>query len=64
MKEFKNEFGRKIGKTMTVSELIDELNAYPKDMPVFAEWEGVNAFILPENFGVKSECLVIDVNYY
>jgi hypothetical protein len=85
MKEFTKGlfFGRMGGptgstcivKTMTVGELQDFLNAYPKDMPVMATWEGVAAMIEPENFSVVSgfhkgfeeeacDCLVVDVEGY
>lgn len=74
MKEFRYKLGHKAGQTMTVAELKQKLNEYPGDMPVFAEWEGVRAYVEPENFSVKKvgkghrddECdgLVIWVEHY
>ncbi len=60
---------------MTVGELQNFLDAYPKDMPVMATWEGVAAMIEPQNFLVESgfhkgledeacDCLLIDVEGY
>ena len=57
---------------MTVAELKKKLKRYPKDMPVFAVWEGCHAYINPEEFKVEPvskgnaddvcDCLVINVN--
>jgi len=38
------------GMTMTVAELIAELQAYEPALPVIATWEGVGAGFRPENF--------------
>ena len=58
-------------KTMTVSELINCLNKFPQDMPVFAEWEGVFAPIREENIEIndpmpheKIDALIIYVEDY
>lgn len=50
------------------------LTTYPDGMPVFAEWEGVHAYVRPEMFSVMRVskarerdacgCLVVDVNKY
>jgi len=40
-------------KALTVSELIDLLKQYPKDMPCFATWEGVIAPIQSEYIEVS-----------
>ena len=74
MKTFLHERGHVAGQTMTVSELRELLTKYQDDMPVLAEWEGVLAYIEPDNFAVESVfkgnmndifgCLVIDVNKY
>lgn len=74
LKTFRNSLEHEAGKTMVVSELIEKLKHYPENMPVFAEWEGVTAYIDPENFEVNAiikghiedDCLglVIDVNQY
>lgn len=74
MKAFHYKLGHKAGETMTVAELRAKLNGYPDDMPVFASWEGVNAYIEPFSFEVESvhkgrveeacDCLCIDVNAY
>ena len=72
MKSFRYGLGHLAGKTVTVKELKDELDKYPDDMPVMAEWEAVTACIDPEEFSIQSiskgmeedreDCLVIDVN--
>ena len=58
---------------MTVDELIDKLSKLPPTMPVFAEWEGVSAYIDPDNFRVElhrtakhesMNCLLINVDAY
>lgn len=59
---------------MTVGELIDKLNSYPKEMPVLAAWEGIETTFKPDRFEVTSytmriesereECLIIDVDNY
>lgn len=74
MKTFRYPLGHEAGKTLTVGELMEALTDYPYDMPVMAQWEGVNAFVDNESFSVetvtkghdedKCECLVIDVNKY
>lgn len=72
MKEFITRFGGK-RKTMTISDLKKKLDEFPDDLPVFATWEGVYAYIEPENFSVEKlskcrneecNCLVIDVEQY
>lgn len=59
--------------TMTVAELRDAIAKYPADMPVWAAWEGVWAYVKEENFVVERvhkeidpprDCLVIDVESY
>ena len=74
MKTFHHGLGHEAGSTMTVAELKAALEEYPDDMPVFAEWEGVNGYIKKDNFSIenvhkgdKSEecrCLVIWVEAY
>jgi hypothetical protein len=74
MKIFRYKLGHAAGETMTVAELRELLTKHPDDMPVFAEWEGVYAYVEPEFFRVEMvskgmnadecECLVIDVNTY
>lgn len=74
MKLFRYPLGHEAGQTVTVKELIVKLKEYPEDMPVMAEWEGVVAYIKPENFSFslvdkglsedKCWCLVIDVERY
>ena len=74
MKLFRYPLGHEAGQTLTVKELIEKLSEYPMDMPVMAEWEGVVAYIRPENFsnffvdkGLAEDrclCLVIDVERY
>lgn len=74
MKTFRYPLGHEAGKTMTVAELRAVLESYPDDMPVLAEWEGVQAYIKPDAFSVEPvskghkddecRCLVIDVNRY
>ena len=44
-----------MNNTMTVKELMEALKQYPDDMPVFAEWEGVNAYIDRDMISV--ECI-------
>jgi hypothetical protein len=73
-KTFRYKNGRGAGKTLTVGGLIEALKEYQHDMPVFATWEGVDAFVEEEKFSVKKvtkgndedecECLVIDVEQY
>ena len=54
--------------TMTVSELIAELQKYNPNIPVIAEWEGVWSGFRPNNFRAKNEdgrtILLIDVEDY
>ena len=75
MKVFHLVGGQVVGQTATIKELREALAAYPDDMPVMAEWEGVWAFIDPKNFAVEPEvhkgfpeercpCLMLDVNEY
>ena len=74
MKTFHYQLGHESGSTMIVEELIAELSKYPKDMPVFGAWEGVNGFVTPDGFAVERvhkgnvceecDCLVIDVEGY
>lgn len=73
MKEFRRQNGRVAGKTMTVAELRAKLESYPADMPVFACWEGVNAYVEPDSFEVEKvskgdfegcDSICIDVNTY
>lgn len=75
MKTFRSALGHKVGETMIVSELIEQLKTYPPDMPVFGTWEGVNGFITQDNFSVAEfvhkghhedgcRCLLIDVEEY
>jgi len=74
MKDFHNSYGHLAGSTMTVGELRDCLEEFQNDMPIFATWEGVQAYIDPDEIcirkvhkGDKSEecdCLVIDVERY
>jgi hypothetical protein len=74
LKTFKYQAGHDTPPTMTVSELREKLNEYPQDMPVFATWEGVWAYIQPEAFVVEKvhkggpdlpvDCVVIDVEQY
>lgn len=58
--------GRK--ETMTVEELQLFLLSYPKDMPIMATWEGVQASIRPGNFEVVEvqgmKVLEVDVEDY
>ena len=74
MKTFKYAAGHDSPPTMTVSELREKLNEYPQDMPVFATWEGVHAYVQPDSFFVEKvnkggadlavDCVVIDVEQY
>jgi hypothetical protein len=74
MKTFRYELGHVAGATMTVAELRDLLATYPDDMPVFATWEGVLAYVAPSSVSVAQvskgmeadacDGLVIDVNGY
>lgn len=54
--------------TMTVAELIAELQKHDPSMPVLATWEGVLAGIRPENFEVGEydgrQQLTLDVEMY
>ena len=54
--------------TMTVAELISELQKYNQSLPVLASWESVGAGILPENLEITEHDgrneLIIDVNMY
>jgi hypothetical protein len=56
------------GMTMTVAELIAELQKHDPSMPVLATWEGVLAGIRPENFEVGEydgrQQLTLDVEMY
>ena len=73
-KKFRYKLGHEAGTTLTVGGLMEALTQYPYDMPVFVQWEGVNAFVGVENFDIeevtkghdddKCDCLVIDVNHY
>jgi len=51
--------------TLTVAELKKELDKYPDDMPVYAQWEGVYACIDPDLMDTEHykevDCLIIDV---
>ena len=53
MKQFRYEMGHVAKETMTVRELREILSAYPDDMPVFGEWEGVYGDIRPDWFSVE-----------
>lgn len=74
MKTFKYQAGHDSPPTMTVAELREKLNEYPQDMPVFATWESVLAYVQPESFVVERvhkggadeavDCVVIDVEQY
>jgi len=74
MKTFRFELGHEAGETLTVSELKNELEKYPDNMPVMATWEGVRAYIDADNFETdfvdkgkledKEMCLIIDVEQY
>lgn len=74
MRTYRYPLGHVAGQTMTVAEMRKVLEAYPDDMPVFCEWEGVWAYVEPENFVVidvdkgrddeSAPALVIDVNKY
>jgi len=74
VKTFRYELGHEAGKTLTVGELRAELEAYPDDMPVMAEWEGVRAYVDPAEFyprpvckGMKEDeevCLIMSVEKY
>jgi hypothetical protein len=73
MRTYKVSTGYYAGQTVTVQELIDILKRYPGDMPVFATWEGVLAYVDPVNFAIEDVSkhgepeiphLVIDVNDY
>ena len=65
--------GQVIGRTVTVGELKLLLNKYPDDMPVLAEWEGVDGYV-PDDPLIKSvkkglgvdacDCLVFWVEQY
>lgn len=76
-KLFYAKSGRIMAYTLTVRELIGELNKFDPELPVFARWEGVNAFIqdnrksgdyifldkIPKQ-GEIVESVIIDVNEY
>jgi hypothetical protein len=74
MKNFRYAKGHSAGSTMTVKELKEKLSEYPDSMPVFCQWEGVYAWVDPENFSAeeyhkgmledKEICLIIDVDQY
>ena len=74
MKTFHYPLGHVAGITMTVGELIDKLNSYPKEMPVLAAWEGIETTFKPDHFEVSSYtmwlesereiCLIINVDQY
>jgi hypothetical protein len=73
MRTYKWPLGHDAGQTVTVQELIDILKRYPGDMPVFATWEGVLAYVDPVNFTIESVSkhgeresphLLIDVEQY
>ena len=71
MKEFRYPAGHSAGKTATVKEMREFLTRFPDDMPVMATWEGVWAYVDPENAEVEKvtkgndadacKCLVFDV---
>lgn len=56
------------GMTMTVAELIAELQKHAPETPVLATWESVLAGIRPENFETEEyegrTQLTIDVEMY
>ena len=67
------EEGKGMKNTMTVNELIEKLKEYPGNMPVFAQWEGVAAYVTGDGFFVEFvekrhnycvQSLVIDVEDY
>lgn len=71
MKVFKNYTGQIYDSTLTVAEMMEKLSHYPPDLPVMAEWDGINTCFDFDGFEVKFvtygdsknfECLVIDVN--
>jgi hypothetical protein len=74
MKTFRYKKGHSAGSTMTVSELKEKLSGHPDSMPVMCTWEGVNAFVSPDEFEVKvvnkgfdddaELCVVINVEGY
>ena len=75
MKTFRYPLGHVAGSTMTVGELRAKLAEYTDDMPVFAEWEGVHAYVTPDHFFVEHDvgkgyepdhcaCLLISVDQY
>lgn len=71
---FRYPAGHLAGTTLTVAGLRAVLEKYPADMPVFAEREGVHAFVKDDAFSVsvtgkgfpddQCEALIIDVNDY
>lgn len=74
-KTFLYPLGRECGTTLTVKGLREALAKYPDDLPVFAEWEGVWAFVEEKSFSTApcdkvdtakpgESALVIDVNAY
>ena len=70
MKKFRYKLGHVAKETMTVRELREILSAYPDDMPVFGEWEGVCGDIRADSFSVEKrdwgfaedECDVLLIN--
>lgn len=74
MKVFRNAYGHEAGRTVTVGEMKTALDEYPDDMPIMAEWEGVNAYVDPSEFGMElvskgmdedeEVCLVMPVENY
>lgn len=73
MKTFRYPKGNEAKTTVTVKELIEILQEYPDEMPVFFEWETVYAPFksceVEEDvhwgfMGDASDCLIINVNDY
>jgi hypothetical protein len=60
MKTYTAPNGKTIGVTMTVKELREKLAEYPDEMPVFGEWEGVQGYIVPEDFTIEEYCAVVE----
>lgn len=59
--------GYPIGKTLTVAELREIIDAYPDDLPVFATWEGVDIMLSSERItrGITHpsiDSVILDVN--
>lgn len=73
MKQFIHKSGIIAGETMTVIELINELEKYGSELPVMATWEGIHAYITTNDFEIDTiqkgsedecKCLVIDVEHH